>query len=302
MSTQGTYTPTSSHQQVNGLTKDDITQATANHLQQLNQPSSKGIIAVDLDDVLSKTNAKIAEWHNETYGTSMFVNDFYYYYYWKNPYWGTPVETHGKVRDFYKTDWISNALPVDGAQRGVQALRKLGYRLFIVTARSQHVHDASSEWVQRYFDGCFEKIICTGQFAAQQLPDGAAEEHVVLKKLSKAEVCISLGANLLIDDSMENAMACANHVSCDGDGLPPPVVLFGNYQWNKRLSLPEEERGDMTYTGRVELNNGDISFLEEDVRRGDEGLAQANEKRPGVVRRLKDWEEVVSYVKSLEGL
>ncbi|KAF9229611.1 hypothetical protein BS17DRAFT_771681 [Gyrodon lividus] len=299
MSAQETYITTSHHP--NGVIEDHVIRAAPDHFHRLNHLPSKGIIAVDLDDVLSKTNEKIAEWHNETYGTHMGLDDFYYYYYWKNPYWGTPVETHEKVRKFYKTDWISKALPAEGAQMGVQALRKLGYRLVIVTARSHHVHDASWEWAQRHFDGCFEKIICTGQFATQQRADGAKEAQV-LKKLSKAEVCISIGAKLLIDDSMENAVACAYHVSSDGEGDPPSVVLFGDYQWNKRLSLQEDERDDMTYTRRVELSNEDISFLEEDVRRGDEALAQANKKRVGLVKRLKDWEEVVKYVESLGAL
>jgi len=65
-------------------------------------PPLKGIIAVDLDDVLSSTNEYIARcsylcshrggfsqtWsvrtgHNENYGSNLALNDFYYYYYWK---------------------------------------------------------------------------------------------------------------------------------------------------------------------------------------------------------------------------
>ncbi|KAF9243840.1 hypothetical protein BU15DRAFT_86270 [Melanogaster broomeanus] len=270
----------------------------------LNHLPSKGIIAVDMDDVLSKTNEEIAKWHNETYGTCMGHDNFYYYYYWKNPYWGTPAETHEKVREFYKTDWLSKVLPVEGAQRGVEALRKAGYRLVIVTARSPYVHDATWEWAQRHFNGCFEQLICTGQFAAQQKLDGVlgVKEVQVVKKLSKAEVCISIGAHLLIDDSTENAVACANHVSSDAEGVPPSVVLFGDYQWNKRLCLSGDERDDLTYATRLKLGNGDIDFLEEDVRRCDEALAQANEKQPDCVKRLKDWEEVVRYIESLEGL
>lgn len=37
---------------------------------------SKGTIAVDLDDVLCDTNQRVAEMHNEFYGTDMTVEDF----------------------------------------------------------------------------------------------------------------------------------------------------------------------------------------------------------------------------------
>lgn len=205
------------------------------------------------------------------------------------------------MKEFYATNWVESILPIDGAQEGAAALRRLGYRLVIITARNEHVRDASWEWVQRHFPGCFEEIICTGQFALQQRLDGVPgvdQANVIPKKLTKAEVCIRIGAKLLIDDSLENTVACAEYVSPNGDGAAPPVLLFGDYQWNKRLSLPEDEHDEMAYARRVELRNGDTSFLVGDIRQGEEALARANEKRRNFVRRAKDWKEVVSYVET----
>lgn len=201
------------------------------------------------------------------------------------------------------TNWVPLILPIEGAQEGIAALRQLGYRLIIITARNEHTRDASWEWTQRHFPGCFEEIICTGQFALQQRLDGvpgADQDNVVPKKLTKAEVCIRIGAKLLIDDSLENAMTCAEYVSPNGDGVAPPVLLFGDYQWNKRLSLPEDEHDDVTYERRVELGNGSTDFLVEDARQGEEALARANEKRRNSVQRVKDWKAVVSYVEASE--
>lgn len=123
---------------------------------------------------------------------------------------------------------------------------------------------------------------------------------MIPKKLTKADVCIRIGAKLLIDDSLENAVACAEHISPSGDGVVPPVLLFGDYQWNKRLSLPEDEHDDMAYARRVELGNGDTNFLVEDARLGEEALARANGKHRNFVRRVKDWKAVVSYVEASE--
>lgn len=218
----------------------------------------------------------------------------------QNPCWGPPAQTHKKVRDFYATNWVPSILPIEGAQEGTAALRRLGYRLVIITARNEYTRDASWEWTQRHFPGCFDEIICTGQFALQQKLDGVPgvdQDNVIPKKLTKAEVCIRIRAKLLIDDSLENAVACAEYA---GDGVGPSVLLFGDYQWNKRLSLPEDEQDDMTYGRRVELGNGSTDFLVEDAKVAEEALACANEKRRIFVQRVKDWKSVVSYVEALE--
>lgn len=71
----------------------------------------------------------------------------------KNPFWGTIKETFEKVTRFYETDWIYHAKPVPGSREGVQALKELGFRLVIVTARHQDTKDRSWEWVNKHFPG-----------------------------------------------------------------------------------------------------------------------------------------------------
>jgi hypothetical protein len=148
-------------------------------------------------------------------------------------------------------------------------------------------------------------MVCTGQYAnaGKRATDGvdaltsARKDHEVTTQLSKAEVCIDIGAKLLIDDSLENALACAYHISLDGVTKPPPVLLFGSYEWNKRLSLASDECNDMVYEVRLQREGG--KFLEEDVKRGDEILEQANTHLS--VRRARDWGEVVRYITELKG-
>ncbi|KAG1754986.1 uncharacterized protein EDB91DRAFT_264516 [Suillus paluster] len=274
-------------------------------LKELIPPTSGPVIAIDLDDVLSSTNAVVAQWHNETYGTQMTTDNFYYYFYWKNPFWGTPLTTVTKVKEFYASGRMSQTQPVPGAREGVEALRVLGYRLIIVTARSKDSHADSWGWVERWFPGCFDSMICTGQFANVGKPatDGvgamtsARMGREIATQLSKAEVCIDIGAKLLIDDSLENALACAHHIPLDGATKPPPVLLFGSYEWNKRLSLASDECNDMVYEVRFQRDGG--KFLEEDVKLGDEALKEANTMLS--VRRVKDWSEVVRYVTEVKG-
>ena len=78
---------------------------------------------------------------------------------------------------------------------------------------------------------------------------------------------------------MENALSCA--------GASPPinVLLFGEYQWNKRespLNKPEDHLG---YDARMELE-GREWWIDECV----------DPKLPQNVRRVKTWKEVVEWI------
>ena len=43
--------------------------------------------------------------------------------------------------------------PVPGAKEGLQALKDMGYKLVIVTARSEDLADESWKWVDQQFPG-----------------------------------------------------------------------------------------------------------------------------------------------------
>ncbi|KAF4572587.1 hypothetical protein EYR36_007095 [Pleurotus pulmonarius] len=247
-------------------------------LSTISPPGSSGpVIAVDLDDVLSQTNLVLAEFHNENYGTNMDVSHFYYYYYWKNPFWGTPAETYEKVKKFYATDRIYQAPPVPGAREGVQSLKDMGFRLVIVTARTQDVAEPSWKWVDKHFPGIFDTLICTNQFK-----DADKVGHEIVTKLSKGQVCNDLGACLLIDDSSENAIQCSTHEP------PTHVLLFGDYQWNSRISGPQDHRDEMTFDIRLKAAGGKEFWKEETL--------EVPEGAP--LHRVKDWAEVVRWIRN----
>ncbi|KAJ7225935.1 hypothetical protein GGX14DRAFT_349237 [Mycena pura] len=234
------------------------------------------VIAVDLDDVLSQTNRMVAEWHNQRYGTQMDLSSFYYYYYWKNPFWGNPQETFVKVKEFYSTDIIFHAPPVPGAREGAQALKDLGYKLVIVTARTANIADATWEWVEKYFPGLFTNLVFTDQFKY------AVHHTEVLTNLSKAQVCADLKAQVLIDDSSENAIQCSIASS------PTTVLLFGDYEWNKRISVAGDGSDEMSFDERLAAGGG-REFWKEETLAVPEGAP---------VERVKDWSEVVRWVRA----
>ena len=53
---------------------------------------------------------------------------------------------------FYKTS-VMTPKPVPGALEGVKALRDLGYKLVVVTARHTEQQLETQEWIDQYFPG-----------------------------------------------------------------------------------------------------------------------------------------------------
>ena len=95
-----------------------------------------------------------------------------------------------------------------------------------------------------------------------------------------------MNAKLLIDDSAENALACAKEAS-----PPIPVLLFGDYSWNQRVSRLDHPQDHLGYKERLEFEHGEEWWKKESV----------DKELPENVKRVKNWEEVVAHVESLSG-
>jgi hypothetical protein len=91
-------------------------------------------------------------------------------------------------------------------------------------------------------------------------------------------VCQDLNAELLIDDSAENALPCAIDST--------RVLLFGDYEWNKRISTSSDQKDDMSYDIRLKNESGREFWKNEKL--------EVPEWAP--LWRVKDWSEVVRWV------
>ena len=65
-----------------------------------------------------------------------------------------------------------------------------------------------------------------------------------------------------------------------------PVLLFGEYEWNKRLSSAEDTREEMTYEVRLTANEG-RKFWESEQLEIPDGAP---------LKRVKDWTDVVRSI------
>ncbi|KAF9173096.1 hypothetical protein BGX21_002975 [Mortierella sp. AD011] len=185
------------------------------------QPNAiRKVIAVDLDEVLARTSLAIADFHNDTYGTSLTMDDFISYDYTK--IWGgTREESIAKWRLFFDSPYFLKVEPVEGSLETLKLLKSRRYSLVIVTARQQFVADLTKKFVDRHFPGIFESIYFANHYLTEQ-------ERLTFVSKPKSVICRDVHAQLLIDDSLENAIEVAKA------GIP--VLLFdlhGSYKWNK---------------------------------------------------------------------
>lgn len=193
----------------------------------------------------------------------------------QNPYWGNPTETVAKVEKIWESDYLDKAPPVPGAYDGIVQLKNLGFRLVIVTARQPRELDRSLAWLVHEFPGLFDTVICTGQSQ-----ETLADEHELVTKLSKADVCRKIGAKFLVDDSAENALKCA----CAAP--PVPVLLFGEYAWNRQAAHYEDVKQELSFAEKFEKEGRREYWLDEKL----EVPAGAP------LTRVKNWEEVIQWV------
>lgn len=179
-------------------------------------------IAVDIDDVISPFTESFIHYHNSLYGTKMSIEDF------RRPgdYWGyyegvladilndpDGVEEYKRrFWEFLETDRHIRGQPVsEEAKRCLYELKK-DYNLQIVTARDGAIKEGTCEWIKEELPDLFSEV----HFNASWKQAGM--------KITKAKLCQEIGAEYLIDDSVEHCNAAAE---C---GIT--AILFGEYGWN----------------------------------------------------------------------
>lgn len=167
-----------------------------------------------------------------------------------------------------------------------------------------------------YYTGLFDSIICTGQF---EDTSSLKEGHEMITKLTKRDVCAGIGAQLLIDDSLENALLCtspspdsstvkpsaatapsdpaspfpsfslSNASTTTSSSAPTPTLLFGQFEWNKRQSFSTDNRPEAAFDARLAAEGPEF-WKKDDV----DIEAKAKEGLP--LWRVRDWAEAVRWI------
>lgn len=107
--------------------------------------------------------------------------------------------------------------PYDGAIEAITKLKQK-YTLQIVTARHPLFKRSTIRWIRKYFPNDFKDI----DFVHYKTPFGP--------KSPKSKICKRIGAEIILDDKMSNA------IDCSSNGIR--VYLFGNHNLRQRNHLP----------------------------------------------------------------
>ncbi len=155
-------------------------------------------IAIDIDEVLARGLATYLNYFNETYGTSFSEADFGP----EKKFWdvlGVTEEDVAGVEAHYRAskhskDWLL----VPGAQQAIAQLARR-HELVIISNRQPAGHEPTRTWLTKNFGTAFSEVYFT------------EAERVGDKRPTKAEICIRIGVDVLVEDELPEVAACTEH-------------------------------------------------------------------------------------------
>ena len=198
------------------------------------------VVACDFDDVLFDFNRGFCAFHNERYGTTVAYEDIYTFD--MQQVWQlSPEDILTRVHQFYHSPGSHWTPPIPGSVEALHQLRKT-YSLEIVTSRSQGLQQVTQEYVDRFVPDTFKRIHVTNGFGGTE---GASVR-------TKSEVCVEIGAVLLIEDAPKHAEEVASKGipvlmpdrPWNRDRTPEGVTRF--HSWDEAVSLIEDHRVRMS--------------------------------------------------------
>ena len=167
-------------------------------------------VAVDVDEVLVPMFHTLSNYHQHTSPVPVRIPVRHPYRY-SCALGITEKRSTRLVQEFYETDAFKNMRPITGAVEGVRALKD-EHDLVVVTGRHDESIDATHDWLDRWFEGCFDDAIFCNHFTE--------------KATDKASICKDLGIGVIIDDSI---LTCAECLASGTDA----INFVGNpvYPW-----------------------------------------------------------------------
>jgi 5'(3')-deoxyribonucleotidase len=178
-------------------------------------PASRPVVAIDIDEVLIPFMGSFLDYHNERYGTNYQLKLDMNYFGVHEMLGDSVKETQRKVDDFAESNNYRHGSPIEGAKDSIEKL-KCHYDLVVVTARPASVRELTEAWVRNHFGETF-KDVHFSDWLQDQVPD-------------KAIVLRESGADVLIDDNLRHIRE-AVAIGLRG-------ILFGDYPWNQAEELP----------------------------------------------------------------
>lgn len=166
-------------------------------------------IAIDIDDVLAVSASRFLEYSNQQWHTSLVLDDYTEHL---GKLWGVDRdECMRRLAQYIADDNFAHLEVAAGAQLALRQL-KGSYRLVVLTSRFQSLADQTQAWLDQHFMGVFDDVHFSNIW------DGSHHADVA-HKLTKADRCLEIGADYLIDDQPHHCTGAAE--------VGVQAILFG---------------------------------------------------------------------------
>ena len=180
------------------------------------------VIACDIDEVLFPYLAGYCKYYNRLHKTNWDSSHFHSYNFSK-VHGGTESQIADLVYAFHNEPEFFEIEPIAGSVDAIGQLAKLG-EIHFVTSRQAAISKETCRWIKDHFGYEPERVHIGNHWIRKT--------DLVQTKKTKLEMCQTILANVLIDDSAEYAIECAPTMH---------VILFdlhAEYGWNKHLTDP----------------------------------------------------------------
>ncbi len=155
------------------------------------------VINIDTDDVIVDFTGAFILFNNEKYGTNLKREDFTSYSFEKVT-GGTIGDEQKRLSEFYKTNYFKEIKPFPYSIETINHLKRFNI-LYNTTSRPKTISKETLEFFTNYYPGCFSEIFFSFNHYTQWKNCGK----------TKAEICLDIAASLMIEDSLEYALQCA---------------------------------------------------------------------------------------------
>lgn len=170
------------------------------------------IIGLDFDDVIAHLFEKLLEFYNERKGKNHTIDEIKEYDLWIN--WGiTKEEAMQLVNEFHEKEEPETTKPIENAIESITNLLHNGDKLYVITARNPIFKHKVENWIAHHLPNKKINVITTRDFKPNQY-------------IRKAKICEELNVEIMLEDSGQNALECAE------TGIK--VLLFDK-PWNQNI-------------------------------------------------------------------
>jgi phosphoglycolate phosphatase-like HAD superfamily hydrolase len=158
------------------------------------------VILFDMDDVLVDTVCSINKFHNDVYGTNFHYDD-YKFFYLSKVWCCSGEEVMKKFDEYYNSIYFKNLVACNEAIRIVDQLHEKNIEMYVVTSRPKNIEVQTRDFLKKYYKNVFREIYFTDHCA-----------NLKEYKRKKSDVCLELGADIMIDDCPDYIRDCAKVV------------------------------------------------------------------------------------------